>query len=89
MYRGLLVVEPDLPDLEILFSHFCNLGVLYTHSPYFGVLGRSLGEFFLGCVLANSYVDPWYLVNRSIFPWYFFPYKRKHCNMVLYGIIAL
>ena len=26
--------------------------------------------------LANSFADPWYWVNRSIFPWYF-PYKIK------------
>ena len=30
----------------------------------------------LGCLLANNFEDPWYWVNRSIFPWYF-PYKRK------------
>ena len=30
-------VEPDLPDPEILFSHVCNPGVLYTHSPCLGV----------------------------------------------------
>ena len=73
----LLVVEPNLPYLEILFSCDCNLGVLYTHSPYLGVQGY---------VLANSFADPWYCVNRSIFPWYF-PYKRKHCNTTVYGIV--
>ena len=63
-------MEPDLPDAEILFSCVCTPGV----------------NFFLGCVLANSFMDPWYWVNRSIFPWYF-PYKRKHCNMTMYGIV--
>ena len=32
----LLVVELDLPDIEILFSRVCTIGVLYTHSPCFG-----------------------------------------------------
>ena len=42
-YRnGVLVVEPNLPDLEILFSCVCTLGVLYTHSPCLGVRGSSL-----------------------------------------------
>ena len=36
--------------------------------------------------LANSFADPWYWVSRSIFPWYF-PYKRKNCNMTIDGII--
>ena len=40
----------------------------------------------LGCVLANSFADQWYWVNRSVFPWYF-PYKRKHCNTTVYGIV--
>ena len=55
-----LVVEPNLLDPKILFSHVCNPGVLYTHSPYLGVRGRSPREIFLGCVLANSIADPWY-----------------------------
>ena len=79
-------MEPNLLDLEILFSCVCTLGVLYTHSPYLGVRGWSPQEMFLGCVLANSFADPWYWVNRSIFPWYL-SYKRKHCNMIVYGII--
>ena len=49
----------------------------YTQTPFLGVR-----------VLSNSFVNPWYLVNRSNFPWYF-PYKRKHCNTTVYGIIAL
>ena len=32
---------------------------------------------FKGCVLANIYVDPWYWINRSIFPWYFSPIKES------------
>ena len=79
-------MEPNIPNLEILFSCVCTPGVLYTHSPYLGVRGRSPREMFLGCVLAKSFADPWYWVNRSIFPWYL-PYKRKHCNMTVYGII--
>ena len=71
-----LVVEPNIPDPEILFSRVCNPGVVDTHSPCFGVQGQSLREIFLGYVLANSFADPWYWVNRSIFLWYF-PYKRK------------
>ena len=30
-------MEPDLPDIEILFSYVCTPGVLYTHSPFLGV----------------------------------------------------
>ena len=67
-------MELDIPDLEILFSCVCTPGVLYTHSPC------------LGCVLANSFVDPWYWVKCSIFPWYF-PYKRKLFNTTVYGIV--
>ena len=81
-----MVVEPNLLDLEILFSHVCNPGVLYTHSPYLGVWGMSPREFFLGCVLANSIADPWYQVNPRFFPLYF-PYKRKHCKTTEYGIV--
>ena len=38
--------------------------------------------------LASSFADPWYWVNRSIFPWYF-PYKRKalQYSCVGYGIV--
>ena len=32
-------MEPDLPDPDILFSCVCTLGVMYTHSPFFGVWG--------------------------------------------------
>ena len=42
-----------------------------------GVRGWSPREIFLGCVLANNYVDPWYWVNCSIFPWYFSPIKES------------
>ena len=112
----MLVVEPNLPNPEILFSCDCNTGVLYTRSPYLGVQGSApkkgvwgqrrrdtgvwgqrpqenggsrdlpLNLFFLGCVLANSIVDPWYWVNPRIFPLYF-PYKRKHCKLTVYGIV--
>ena len=71
-------MEPNLSDLEILFSCVCTPGVLYTHFPCLG-----LG---FGCVLANSFADPWYWVNPRIFPLYF-PYKRKHCNTTMYGIV--
>ena len=74
---GVLVVEPNLPDPEILFSRVCNPGVLYTHSPCLGVRGY---------VLSNSFVDPWYWINPRIFPWYF-PYKRKHCKTIEYGMV--
>ena len=53
--KGMLVVEPNILDPEILFSRVCNPGVLYTHSPY---LGGAPEKFFLGCVLANSFADP-------------------------------
>ena len=72
-----LVVEPDLLDSEMLFNRVCTLGVVYTHSP----------TLKLGCLLANSFADPWYWANRSIFPWYFSPIKEKHCNTVVYGIV--
>ena len=38
----MLVVEPNLPDPEILFSCDCHPGVLYTHSPCLGVRGSAL-----------------------------------------------
>ena len=89
-------MEPNLPDPEILFSCDCNPGVLYTCSPFLEVRGqcprenRGLGveppRKFLGCVLANSIVDPWCWVNPRIFSLYF-PYKRKYCKMIEYGII--
>ena len=82
----MLVVEPNLRDPKILFSCDCNPGVLYTHSPCLGVWGWSPQEFFWGCLLANSIVDPCYWVNPRIFPLYF-PYKRKHCKMTQYGIV--
>ena len=37
----MLVVEPNLPDPEILFICDCNPGVLYTHSPCLGVRGNA------------------------------------------------
>ena len=82
----LLVVEPNLPDPEILFSCDCNPWVLYTRSPCLGVQGRSPRIFFLGCMLANSIMDPWYWVNPRIFPLYF-PYKREHFKSTGYGIV--
>ena len=36
----MLVVEPNLPDLDILFSCACTPCVLYTHSPCLGVRGK-------------------------------------------------
>ena len=88
-YSLLLVVEPDLPDLEMLFSHVCTPDLLYTRSPTLGFGGEAPENFFLGCLLANIFADPWYCVNRSIFPWYF-SYKRKHCKngCVLYCSIV-
>ena len=71
----MLVVEPDLPNPEMLLSHVCTLGLQYTRSPTLGFRGEAL-EKKLGCLLANSFADPGYWVNRIIFPWYF-PYKRK------------
>ena len=79
-------MEPNLPDLEILFSCDCTPGVLYTRSPCLGVRERSPRFFFLRCVLANSIADLWYWVNPRIFPLYF-PYKRKHCKSTSYGIV--
>ena len=92
-----MVVEPDLPDTEILCSFICNPSVLYTHSPYLGVQGKHPQEnggsraeppriFFGMCVGEQSLVDPWYWVNPRIFPLYF-PYKRKHCKSTAYGIV--
>ena len=69
--RLYLVLEPDLLDPEILFSCVCTPSVLYTYSPN---------------LLANSFDDPWYWASCSIFPWYL-PYKRKHCNTAVYGIV--
>ena len=43
---------------------------------------------FYGCLLANSFVDSWYWVNHSIFPWYF-PYNRNHCNKTVYGFYCI
>ena len=37
----LLVVERDLPDSEMLFSHLCTPGVLYTRSPTLGFGGKA------------------------------------------------
>ena len=34
-------MEPNLPDPEILFSCYCDPGVLYTHSPCLGVRGSA------------------------------------------------
>ena len=51
-----------------------------------GFGGRTPDNFFLGCVLANNIVDPWYWVNPIIFPLYF-PYKRKNCKTTMYGIV--
>ena len=82
----MLVVEPNLPDPEILSSRVCTPSVLYTRSPCLGVWGRSPREFFLGCVLASSIADPQYWVNPRIFPLYF-PYKRKHFKMTEYGMV--
>ena len=42
----MLVVEPNIPDPEILFSRVCNLGVLYTHSPCLRVQGQGPQEIF-------------------------------------------
>ena len=42
----LLVVEPNLPNPEILFSCVCTLGVLYTHSPCLRVWGKAPEKFF-------------------------------------------
>ena len=44
-------MEPNLPYPEILFSCDCNLGVLYTHSPYLGVRGKFFLDVCLPIVL--------------------------------------
>ena len=54
--------------------------------PALGFRGRAPKNFFLGCVLANSFADPWYWVKPRIFPLYF-PYKRNHCKMTKYGMV--
>ena len=88
-------MEPNIPNIEILLSCDFNLGVLYTRSLYLWVWGSALKKGFwgwsprenvLGCVLANSIVDPWYWVNPRVFPLYF-PYKRKHCKTIEYGMV--
>ena len=39
-------MEPDLLDIEILFSHVCTTGVLYTHSPTLGFGGGAPEKYF-------------------------------------------
>ena len=41
----MLVMEPDLPDSEMLFSRVCTPGLLYTRSPTlgFGVAPPKMG----------------------------------------------
>ena len=68
-------------SIVIVTQKYCTL-----IPPTLGFGGKAPKNFFLGCVLANSFSDRWYWVNRSIFPWYF-PYKRKHCNTTVYGIV--
>ena len=63
-----------------------DTGFWGQHPQEMGVWGQSPQEIFLGCVLANSIMDPWYWVNPRIFPLYF-PYKRKHGKTTEYGIV--
>ena len=40
----LLVVEHDLSDSEMLFSHVCTPGLLYSHSPNLAFKGEALDK---------------------------------------------
>ena len=89
----MLVEENDLLDREMLLINcICTTCLLYTwpswglHPLIKGIRGRRPRRKFLRCMLANNFVDPWYWVTHSIFPWYF-PYKRKNCNTAMYGIV--
>ena len=96
-------MEPNILDPKILFSCDCNLGVLYTHSPCLGVRGSAPKKGVWGQCPRDMGVHPrnyffwdvcWPIVLRThvigltldFFPWYF-PYKRKHCNTTVYGIV--
>ena len=79
-------MEPDLLDSYMLFSRVCTPGLLYTRSPTLGFKGEAPEKLFFGCLLANSFADPWYWIDRSIFHG-IYPIKEKNCNMVVYGIV--
>ena len=84
--NNLLVVEPDLLDSEMLFSRFCTLGLLYTCSPTLGFGGEAPEKFVLDAcwptVLRTHGIGLTVVFSHGISP-----IKRKHCNMVVYGIV--
>ena len=75
----MLVVEPDLQDTEILFSHVCTRGVLYTCSPTLGFGGRVPEKFFWDVcwptVLWTHGIGLAIVFSHGISP-----IKEKHCN---------
>ena len=72
-------MEPDLPNLEILFSCVCTPGVLYTCSPTLGFGGRALEKFFWDVcwptVLWTHGIGLTVVFSHGISP-----IKEKHCN---------
>ena len=71
-------MDPNLPDPEILFSHFCNPGVLYTHSPCLGVRGNVCWP----TVLQTHGIGLTVVFSHGISP-----IKEKHCITAGCGIV--
>ena len=84
--NDMLVVEPDLLDSKMLFSHVCTPGLLYTCSL---TLANSL-------LFSHVWDVCWPIVLRThgigltiVFSHGISPIKEKHCNTTVYGIVAL
>ena len=70
----LLVVDPDIPDSEMLFGHVGTSGLLYTRSPTFWYVSWPT-------VLRTYVIGLTVLFSHGISP-----IKEKHCNTIGYGM---
>ena len=77
----MLVVEPNLPDPEILFNGVCTPGVLYTRSPTFG-FEKFFWDVCWPTVLRTHGIGLIVVFSHGISP-----IKETHCNTAMDGMV--
>ena len=63
-------MEHDILDSQMLFSHVCTLGLMYTHSPTL-----AFGDVCWPTVLRTHGIGLTVVFSHGISP-----IKEKHCN---------